>query len=59
MDLLKIYDGIRCLVLFAPEGYIAVYERINYLIREKSGITYIVLIIILQGSELIHAVFYL
>ena len=37
---IKIYDGIRYLVLFAPERYNAIYDRINHLISEKGGITY-------------------
>ena len=31
-EFIRICDGIRYLVLFAPERYIAIYERINYLI---------------------------
>ena len=37
---IKIYDGIRCLVLYSPERYDAIYNRIRYLISEKSDITY-------------------
>ena len=37
---IKIYDKIRYLVLFALERYNAIDDRINYLISEKSGITY-------------------
>ena len=36
-----IYDGTRCLVLFSPEKYDAIYNRIKYLVSQKSGITYI------------------
>ena len=36
----KIYDGTRYLVLFRPERYNAIYDKIRYLISEKSGITY-------------------
>ena len=36
---IKIYDGIRYLVLFGPGWYDAIYNRIRYLISEKSGIT--------------------
>ena len=28
-ELIKIYDGTRCLVLFGPERYNAIYDRIN------------------------------
>ena len=44
---IKIYDRIKNLVLFCPEGYDAIHNSTRYLIGEKSGITYIVLIIIL------------
>ena len=37
---IKIYDGIRYLMLFASERCNAIYNRISYLISEKSGITY-------------------
>ena len=36
----KIYDRIRYLVLFGPERYDAIYNRIKYLKSKKSGITY-------------------
>ena len=39
IDGFKIFDGVRYLVLFASERYNAIYDRINYLISEKSGIT--------------------
>ena len=55
---IKIYDGIRYLVLFAPERYNAIYDRINYLTSEKV-VLHILLIIILQESELIHIILYL
>ena len=38
---IKIYDGTKHLVLFGPEKYDAIYDRIRYLISLKSGITYI------------------
>ena len=34
----KTYGGIRYLVLFDSERYNAIYNRIKYLEREKSGI---------------------
>ena len=37
---IKIYDGIKYLVLFHPERYDTIYNRIKYLKSEKSGITY-------------------
>ena len=43
MDLLdgfiKIYDGIKYLVLFGHSLYDQICDRIKYLISEKSGIT--------------------
>ena len=39
-DSKKIYDGIRYLILFASERYNAIYDKINYLISEKSDITH-------------------
>ena len=37
---IKIHDGVRYLILFAPERYNAVCDKINYLISEKNGVTY-------------------
>ena len=37
---IKIYDGFRYSVLFAPEIYNTIYDTINYLVTEKSGVTY-------------------
>ena len=34
------YNGIRYLVLFGPERYDTIYDRIRYLISEESSITY-------------------
>ena len=36
-----IYDGTRCLTLFGSEKCEAIYNRIKYLISQKSGTTYI------------------
>ena len=36
---IKIYDGIRYLVLFGPERYDTSNNRIRYLMSEKCGIT--------------------
>ena len=36
---IKIYYGIRYLALFASERYNAIYNRVRYLISEKSSIT--------------------
>ena len=37
---IRVYDGTRYLVLFRPEKYGAIFNRIRYLIGVKSGITY-------------------
>ena len=37
---IKIYDGIRYLVLFGPERYDVIYYRTRNLESEKSSITY-------------------
>ena len=36
---IKTYDEIRYLVLFVSERYNPIYNRIRYLISEKSGFT--------------------
>ena len=33
--LIRVYDGIRYLVLFCPEKYDTIYNRIRYLISQK------------------------
>ena len=40
-EFIRVYDGTKYLVLFAPEEYDAIYDRIRYFITLKSGITYI------------------
>ena len=39
---IKVYDGIRCLILFGSEKYGFIYNRIRCLVSIKSGITYII-----------------
>ena len=38
---IKDYNGTRYLVLFGPEKYDAIYNRIRYLIGQKSSIAYV------------------
>ena len=38
---IRVYDGTRYLVLFGPEKYDAIYNRVRYLITQKSDITYV------------------
>ena len=42
---IRTYDGIRYLVLFGPEKYDAIYNRVRYLISLKSSIKYVLLTI--------------
>ena len=39
---IRVYDGTKYLVLFGPEKDDAIYNRIRYLISQRSGITYVV-----------------
>ena len=38
---IRVYDGTRYLVLFGPENYDDIHNRIRYLISQKRGITYV------------------
>ena len=40
--LIRVYGRTRYLVLFVPEKNKAIYNRIRYLISQKSGITYVI-----------------
>ena len=55
---INFYNGIRYLIFNDYERYNAIYDRIKYLISEKSEkvALQIVLIIISQESELIHII---
>ena len=39
---IRVVDGSRYLMLFDPERYDAIYNRIRYLVSQKSGITYVI-----------------
>ena len=54
----KIYEGNRYLALFGGGRYGAIYDRIRHVISEKV-VLHIVLVIILQESELIHIILYI
>ena len=41
-EFIRVYKGIRYLVLFGPEKVDAIYDKIRYLISQKSCITYII-----------------
>ena len=36
---IKIYEGIRYLILYNYERYNAIYDKMKYLLSEKSGVT--------------------
>ena len=38
---IRVYDGATYLILFGPEKYDAIYNRIRYLISQKRSITYV------------------
>ena len=38
---IRVYDDPRYLVLFGPEKYYAICNKIRYLTNQKSGITYV------------------
>ena len=38
---IRVYDGTRYLVLFVPEKYDAIHNRISYILILKSGVTYV------------------
>ena len=41
-EFIRLYDGTRHFVLFGSEKYDFIYNIIRYLIRVKSGITYVI-----------------
>ena len=38
---IRVYDGTRYVVLFGPEKHDVIFNRIRYLLSQKSGITYV------------------
>ena len=56
--LIRYYDGTKYLALFDLENDDSFYDRIRYLIRLESGMTYLFLII-KQKSKLIDMIIYL
>ena len=41
-EFITVFNGNRYLVLFDPEKYNAIYNRIRYPINEKNGVTYLI-----------------
>ena len=56
---IRVFDGSRYLVLFGPEQNDAIYNKIRYLISQKSGIAYVLCLTIMQKSKLILMILYL
>ena len=42
---IRVYDGTRYIVLFRPEKYDVIYNRIRYLVSHESDIIYVFLIV--------------
>ena len=42
---IRVYDGTRYIVLFRPEKYDVIYNKIRYLVSHKSDIIYVFLIV--------------
>ena len=57
-EFIRVYDRTRYLALFGPEEYDAIYNRIRYLISQKSGINMFFLTI-KKKSKLIYMILYL
>ena len=51
---IRFYNGTRYLVLFGPEKYDAIFNRIRYLIGVKA--LYMCFLTIVQASKLIHMI---
>ena len=47
---IKIYDETRYLVLFGPERYDTIYNKIRYLISKERGIIVLIVIIIINHN---------
>ena len=48
---IRVYDGTKYLVLSAPQKCDPIYNRVRYLIREKSGITFFGSILMLRFGK--------
>ena len=46
------FDRTRYLLLFGPEKYDVIYNRIRYLISQKNGITYVFFLIFMQKIKI-------
>ena len=55
-EFIRVYDGNRYLVLFGPEKYDIIDDRIRYLMNQKSYIR-VLFLIAMQESKLTHTMF--
>ena len=55
-EFIRVYDGNRYLVLFGPEKYDIIDDRIRYLMSRKSYIR-VLFLIAMQESKLTHTMF--
>ena len=55
-EFIRVYDGNRYLVLFGPEKYEIIDDRIRYLMSQKSYIR-VLFLIAMQESKLTHTMF--
>ena len=55
-EFIRVYDGNRYLVLFGPEKYDIIDDRIRYLMSQKSYIR-VLFLIAMQESKLTHTMF--
>ena len=51
-ELTIFFDRTRYLLLFGPEKYDVIYNRIRYLISQKNGITYVFFLIFMQKIKI-------
>ena len=55
-EFIRVYDGNRYLVLFGPEKYDIIDDRIRYLMSQKIYIR-VLFLIAMQESKLTHTMF--
>ena len=55
---IRVYEGIRYLVLFGPQKYDPIYDKIRYVISQKV-VLHILFLIILQKLRMILSILYL
>ena len=53
---IRVYNGTRYLVLISPEKYDAIYKNIRYCASQKKVVLYMLFLIIIKKSKLIHMI---